>query len=214
MTAALGGVFTLGTEPDEAVHTLSQLGPGKFGSCLVWEGYQGPPDAAANEWQDHHFALYLRMPTGMPLVPGDALTHGAAMLTKIDWIVALMTSLQLQSSQGDVDTGRPVRLLSSGWVRRDDKRPIRVHELRFELTAAFGVSLGLGLDLSSTPPPPPSGGSNENFGNGDGGEIPPLPFPSSGMEVQLAAELQAWIDSVSPLMETDGEPLLPIAPEV
>jgi len=141
------GVLSIASEPAEAMDRLAAQAPERWGVVLVWHGYGGPPDRDLDTWADHAFSAFVRVPTGLPAVPGDALirqvtTAGTSVIERIEWVSLAIRNIHFQSSDGQLDP-RPPRLKHSQWVTKEDKRPLSIHELRFEYSA--------GLDMAQTP---------------------------------------------------------------
>ncbi len=134
------GELTVASEPGEAIELLGKQSPLKWGVALVWHGYKGPPDSDCPDWQDHTFSAFVRVPTGLPAVPGDALIHqiqsaGDSVIERIEWVSVAIRRIQFSGSD-DLDN-RPPRLEGSAWFVHEDKKPLRIHELRFVYTAGL-----------------------------------------------------------------------------
>lgn len=136
------GIAIMASEPDEAVELLGKQGPTQWGVALVWNGYGGADDGDLNVVQTNRISAFVRVPTGLPAVPGDVLTKATprdnpSVLDRIEWVNVVMRAMAFQ----DQEMWRQRLLLKgSRWYRKEDGKLLRIHELEFEVTASMDES--------------------------------------------------------------------------
>lgn len=136
------GIAIMASEPDEAVELLGKQGPAQWGVALVWQGYGGPSDGDLDSVQANRISAFVRVPTGLPAVPGDVLTKATpgdnpSVLDRIEWVNVVMRAMSFQ------DAGmwrQRLKLTGSKWYRKEDGKLLRIHELEFEITAGMDES--------------------------------------------------------------------------
>lgn len=139
-TATEKAVVSVAADHEEALARLGAQAPDRLGVCLLWQGYGGPPDDDVPEWQTNEVSVFVRVPVGLPAVPGDALIKGEHnVLDRIDWICQLVRAMRFDHD--DIDA-RGVRLTKSEWHKKDEKGTTRVHELRFEIVMQMAAAPG------------------------------------------------------------------------
>lgn len=141
------GELSIASEPAEAMDRLGAQAPNKWGVVLCWHGYDGPPDRDLDTWMDHAFSAFVRVPTGLPAVPGDALirqvtTPGTSVIQRIEWVSLAIRRIRFTADGADANDldPRSPRLRHSGWVTKEDKKPLCIHELRFEYSAGLDMA--------------------------------------------------------------------------
>lgn len=137
------GLLTVAAEATEAIEALGKQAPDKWGVALVWQGYNGPEDGESPDWQNNRFSAFVRVPVGLPAIPGNALhreiTGGHdSVLERVEWVSLAVRRLRFTNA--DIEPRAP-RLVRSTWYRKEDGHTIRVHELEFELVTALDVAV-------------------------------------------------------------------------
>lgn len=130
------GYCTVAAEVLEGIETLGKHGPDRWGVALVWDGYSGPPDGDAPDWQTNDITLLVRVPIGLPVTPGDSLhrgigSDGYSVLEQVEYVSLLMRRMVLSAPGIEP---RRMRLIKSHWARLEGQtQTLRIHELRFEI---------------------------------------------------------------------------------
>lgn len=144
--AAPEGVVSLASDPASAITALEAQAPGRFGLCLVWNGWNGQSDKDLPNWQEHSLSVFVRVPEGMSVIPGAALTTpqgrlNMSVLEVIEWARLAIMRLVMVDRDATVQSIDPRGFLlqSSEWWRKEDGTPTFVHELKWSLHAALDV---------------------------------------------------------------------------
>jgi len=115
-------------EPTEALEVLGKVAPDKWGMSLVWQGYGGAEDRDYPEAQSNRFSAFVRVPVGLPAVPGNALHRELSgghdsVLERVEWVNVSIRRLRFDGAEIEP---RCPRLVRSGWYREEDGTTIRV----------------------------------------------------------------------------------------
>mgnify|MGYP001012758005 CR=1 FL=1 len=136
------GITSIAAEPQEALELLGKQAPERWGVCLVWQGYGGTPDADLPEAQTNKLSVFVRVPIGLMLEPGDAIWKatpgGAASVLELVEFVCLAVR-RIKFSNEDVDS-RGFLLTKSDWWRKEEGKTLRIHELQFELVTILDAA--------------------------------------------------------------------------
>lgn len=133
------GKLTVAVDPTEAVAQLEKQAPDKWGVALVWQGYGGPEDRDHPEAQGNKLSAFVRVPVGLPAIPGNTIHREIpgghdSVLERIEWVNVSLRRLRFNSTEIEP---RPLRLVRSGWYRKEDGTTTRVHELEYEIVTVL-----------------------------------------------------------------------------
>ena len=136
------GLVSIAAEPQEALELLGKQAPERWGICLVWQGYGGPSDDDFNEGQVNKLSVFVRVPVGLMMGPGNAVHRGtpggaASVLELVEFVNVALRRIVFDNE--DIEARR-LRLVKSEWYRKEDGKTLRIHELQFELVTILDAA--------------------------------------------------------------------------